>query len=181
MGSHTVAIKDVNVFFWIFIVLLLILLARLYLLPYLLVSQRKVAILFRVSVLRFLLRPQLIKLLMVATGALFITATIFELYYVQGSCSVNPKYYDTNKATAIKVINFLSDREVSFWPDGASLLNVLRKEEINAWDHDVDFSMVHPGEVALKELIASLSADPSLSVQYLASRCVPCHSLGRFR
>jgi hypothetical protein len=45
---------------------------------------------------------------------------------------------------AHRVIDMLDELSISYWPDCQSLLNVLRNETYNVWDHDVDLSIEWP-------------------------------------
>lgn len=77
-----------------------------------------------------------------ALSLLFFVA--FEHYFYSCNCIVSQRYYKQNIALAAEVMSVIERQGIPYHPDCASLLNVLRKEEINEWDHDADLSMEWP-------------------------------------
>jgi len=55
-------------------------------------------------------------------------------------------------------LSVLERHNVAYWPEFATLLNVVRNENgINPWDHDSDLSVVHPGQDRIAEYMEILS------------------------
>jgi len=69
---------------------------------------------------------------------------IFEHYYYSYNCTVSNRYYEQNLVLTKDLISLLESIGIPYYPDFASLMNVLRSEEINAWDHDTDVSIEWP-------------------------------------
>jgi hypothetical protein len=89
------------------------------------------------------IRPfRLISLILLLSIVSFIL--LLEFYYQYGQCAVSQKYSRKNVELTHRVIDMLDDLSISYWPDCQSLLNVLRNETYNVWDHDVDLSIEWP-------------------------------------
>ncbi|CAF1311036.1 unnamed protein product [Adineta ricciae] len=71
---------------------------------------------------------------------------VFEFYYRHGQCAVAENYSKKNMKLTHQVMNMFDDLSIAYWPDCQSLLNVLRNETYNVWDHDVDLSIEWPFE-----------------------------------
>lgn len=163
MGAHTSPIQDLNVFFMAFLFGLCIYLGR----SYILNAIRTRPIFRSIRPLLSHRHSQLAsKGFKVALIATFGIGAFLELYYYSW-CPVSNSYYQTNLMISREIITTLNDLNAAYWPDFATLLNVVRyahrpfqllsrlpsllrssprrNEEVNPWDHDVDFSMLHPG------------------------------------
>lgn len=91
---------------------------------------------------------------------------VFETYLHTFQCQVSNSYYQHNLETSHKVIKLLKEIKAPIFADFATLLGVIRGQEINIWDHDTDFSMVHPGEEGIKYITEVLS-HPSTGLEVL--------------
>eukprot|EP01087_Luapelamoeba_hula_P006687 TRINITY_DN1677_c0_g1_i2.p1 TRINITY_DN1677_c0_g1~~TRINITY_DN1677_c0_g1_i2.p1 ORF type:complete len:206 (-),score=23.84 TRINITY_DN1677_c0_g1_i2:338-955(-) len=173
MGAHTSLVRDQNIFLLIFLGMLLVLLWRVLLFPRL--SPATLHTIMRYRIFHWLLTKRTMKLFACATACVFVTFLTLETYYLRSSCSVSQNYYDLNKQIAIDVIKLMQEHpdRYQFWPDAASLLNVLREEEINPWDHDTDLSMIHPGPARLAELMTTLEQRTPYNVVFLPDRSFP--------
>lgn len=69
---------------------------------------------------------------------------ILELYYQLGQCTVSNSYIRKNIQLARRIIKILNELSIAYWPDSQTLLNVVRNETYNVWDHDVDLSIEWP-------------------------------------
>lgn len=97
---------------------------------------------------RYTERPLFGRLLLL----LFIIAislwVVFEEYFRIYRCAVSLNYYHENIAIALRIVNLMATLpHIPFWLESATLLAQLRRQEVNAWDHDSDFSLVHPDYV----------------------------------
>jgi hypothetical protein len=168
MGAHTSAIQDLNVFFIAFLFGLCLYIGRSYIF-----NAIRTRPIFRS--LRPLLSHRVFHSQMVSKGfkvaliATFGLGAFLELYYYSW-CPVSNSYYQTNLMIAREIITTLNDINALYWPDFATLLNVVRDEEVNPWDHDIDFSMLHPGEEKLEEVLAIFRKHPKLEVAYFPAR-----------
>jgi len=95
-----------------------------------------------------------LKLLGILCAINFVLAFTFEVYYHVLSCTVSPKYFDTNITIARFVTTKLVSLGVPFWAESATLLEALRLGTINPWDHDTDYSMIDPGPQGVADLLA---------------------------
>ena len=65
-----------------------------------------------------------------------------EYYYNGLSCKTSTGYHTINLAAIKKVVEILGKNDVPLWADFASLLAVIRGQDVNPWDHDTDFSTI---------------------------------------
>jgi hypothetical protein len=187
MGSHTKLIKNWNVFLLAFFVLLILYLIHKHIKHRLRTTRRlrfhappatKKRVLSERQEMsagrlfkRFIKHPTVPKVFHITLVVVLLLTVAFEWYYLANWCAVSPSYYNRNVGIAYQVIDTCKQMNVQFWPDGATLLNVLRKENITWWDHDVDLSMLmpeHPKDI--EELVHRLSKIPNVQVQYLPER-----------
>ncbi len=120
MGAHTSPIQDLNIFLLIFGALGLAALSKSYVLPRLRAIKA-----LKPLFAHYLLRQIVSKLF---KFGLFFTLGLglaLEFYYYS-SCPVSSSYYETNKEISKEVVSALKKLDIPFWPDFASLLNVLR-------------------------------------------------------
>ncbi|KAL6063096.1 DUF925-domain-containing protein [Balamuthia mandrillaris] len=171
MGAHTSLIKNMNPFFLVLCLILLLILARKFLLQSLLAYSANASAAHNRLMRRFFLLLQSInhRTIVVLLICSLLPTLMFEWYYLD-RCPVSPTYYETNKENARQVIRILNDHKMDYWVDSASLLNVLRNEEINPWDHDVDFAMIYPGDAELDQLIDTFRKEQIFNLQYLPER-----------
>jgi hypothetical protein len=100
-----------------------------------------------------------------------VMTVVFETYLHTFQCRVSNSYYQHNLQTSHKVIAALKEIDAPIFADFATLLGVIRGQEINIWDHDTDFSMVYPGPEGIQYITDVLSApELGLEVTWLAPR-----------
>lgn len=168
MGAHTSPIQDLNVFFITSLFGICVYMGRNYIFNT--IRTRPVFRSFRPLLAHRIFHSQIAsKGVRVVLFAAFGLGIFLELYYYSW-CPVSTSYYQTNVMISREIINTLNDINAAYWPDFATLLNVVRNEEMNPWDHDVDFSMLHPGEEKLEQVLAILRQNPKLEVAYHPSR-----------
>jgi len=121
MGAHTSLIKDANLFLLAFLLLFLFYLGRFYIWRFLLASS-PLRPLSTYHVFRSRIASRAVKLALLLSLGLGI---FLEIYY-QSRCPVSRSYYQTNIMLAHEIIDTLTQLNVAFWPDFATLLNVVR-------------------------------------------------------
>jgi hypothetical protein len=131
MGAHTSPIQDLNVFFMAFLGGLCIYLGRTYILNFL--RTRPVFRFLRPVLAHRLFHGKMankcFKLALVATFGL---GAFLELDYYDW-CPVSQSYYQTNLMIAREIITSLNKINVAYWPDFATLLNVVRYVRLHSF------------------------------------------------
>lgn len=94
-----------------------------------------------------MLSPRILLSLMIICAISVLGFLSFEYYFYGLKCRVSQRYYDGNIKLANEVIDVMEEYKIPYWPDFATLLNVMRGEEINPWDHDVDFGIIEPDHI----------------------------------
>jgi hypothetical protein len=89
---------------------------------------------------------------------------IFETYFSVYECSVSGRYYKQTINQSINAIDVFNKYGVDYWLDYATLLNQLRGQSINHWDHDADFSIIHPDYFISLDQISNHSTIQSMVV-----------------
>jgi hypothetical protein len=86
-------------------------------------------------------------------GACLVLAPVFEIYFSSFECEVSEQYMAENGAIARRVLTILAANGIPYWLDYATLLNQLRKQQLNRWEQDVDLSTFHPDHLSsMREL-----------------------------
>jgi len=80
-------------------------------------------------------------------GVCVVLAPAFEYYFRSYHCEVSEQYMAENLVIARKVMQVLAAHNIPYWVDYASLLNVLRDQQLNSWEQDVDLSIIHPAHM----------------------------------
>jgi len=79
-----------------------------------------------------------------ATAVCAVLVPVFEWYFFVYECAVSQRYFDENIALARTAFAVMQSAGIIFWLDYASMLNGIRRQSINPWDHDIDISIIHP-------------------------------------
>ncbi len=168
MAAHTSPMQDLNLFFIIFPFILCLYLGRNYIMTFI----RSWPIFRSIQPLlmhRAFHGHMANKCLTLALIVTFGAGIFLELSYYSW-CPISTSYHQTNLALAREIITTLNKINLAYWLDFATLLNVVRcgphsppppshptkavlyalflpkrNEEVNPWEHDIDFSMLHPG------------------------------------
>lgn len=124
MGAHTSPIQDINVFFLAFLGLLCVYLGRNYIsnLVRTRPAFRSVRPLLTHRFFHGKLPLRLFRLALLTTGGI---GLFLEVYYYSW-CPVSSSYYQTNLMLAREIITNLNKVGAAYWPDFATLLNVVR-------------------------------------------------------
>lgn len=93
---------------------------------------------------RFLVNRSIHQLIIGLFLVAFVGVPVFEAYFNVYECSVSNKYYDQTINLAVDQMNCFDRFAIEHWLDYATLLNQMRGQTINHWDHDADFSIIHP-------------------------------------
>ncbi len=68
----------------------------------------------------------------------------YEYYYSIAQCSVSSRYQAENLLLASTVYSILQENGYCFWLDYGTMLAQQRSTIMNPWEHDSDFSLIHP-------------------------------------
>jgi hypothetical protein len=93
--------------------------------------------------------------MLVLLGACLIGLIMFELYYLLFECRVSARYRAETARLAADVATSLDAISMECWVDYASLLALLRQQR-SVWDHNQDFSCMHPGARGVETFVAEL-------------------------
>jgi hypothetical protein len=106
-----------------------------------------------------------IKILIAINLTIFI---VFETYFNYFECAVSVRYQQTNSRLIREAMSIMNHHNMSYWLDFATLLNQLRNEKINSWDHDTDLSIIHPDYVNTTQYI-TVASNSLPAVNYVIS------------
>jgi len=88
--------------------------------------------------------PRLLGVIYFLLSLSVIGAVSFESYFSMFRCHVSEKYILDNIRLVHRVSKLLDSHNTPYWLDYATLLNALRGESVNPWDHDTDISLLRP-------------------------------------
>jgi len=128
------SLENHNPFVYVSLVLFSLLIAR-----YVLVNRPG-----RMRIYALMVGPRAMTSILGLGLASLVLAIVFEVYFRVYKCRVSHRFYEENISLAVQVLSILKQAQVPYWLDYATLLCALRGQTINAWDHDTDFSTIHP-------------------------------------
>lgn len=85
--------------------------------------------------------------LSILLGICIVLIPTFEMYFRVMECRVSDQYMKENLELAHRAISVFEQNKIPYWLDYATLLNQLREQSLNAWEQDVDFSLIAPSHL----------------------------------